>query len=83
MSAAERPVYGVAALRYGHQMDVIAHQAPGPDQESLLIGSFAEEIEVDGTVGIAVEDGHPAIASLHHMVRHAGDYYTRDSGHSS
>jgi hypothetical protein len=32
MSAAERPVSGVAALRYGQQMDVIAHEAPGPDK---------------------------------------------------
>jgi hypothetical protein len=33
----------------------------------ILIGSFALEIEVDSTVGIAVEDGHPANASLRHM----------------
>jgi hypothetical protein len=37
---------------------VIAYQAPGPDQEAILVGSFTQEIEVDGTVGIAVEDGH-------------------------
>jgi hypothetical protein len=61
-------------------MDMIAHQAPGPDQEALLIGSFAQEIEVDGTVGIAVEDGRPAIAPLRYVVRHAGDYCTSDSG---
>jgi hypothetical protein len=63
-------------------MDVIAHPAPDPDQEALLLGSFAQEIEVDGTVGIAVEDGHPAIAPLRYKVRHAGDYCTSDSGHS-
>jgi hypothetical protein len=50
-------------------MGVIGHQAPGPDQEPILIGSFAQEVELDGTVGIAVEDGHPAIASLRHIVR--------------
>jgi hypothetical protein len=64
-------------------MDMIAHQAPGPDQKAIPVGSFAQEIEVDGTVGIAVEDGHPAIASLRHMVRQASDYCTSDSGHSS
>jgi hypothetical protein len=62
-------------------MDVITHQAPGPDQETIPAGSFAQEIEVDGMVGIAVEDGHPAIASLRHMVRQAGDYCASDSGH--
>jgi hypothetical protein len=44
------------------------------------MGSFAQEIEVDGTVGIAVEDGRPAIAPLRYVVRHAGDYCTSDSG---
>jgi hypothetical protein len=57
----------------------IRHQA----QEPLLTGWFAQEIEVDGTAGIAMENGDPAIASLPHMVRQAGDYCTSDSGHSS
>jgi hypothetical protein len=37
-------------------MDVIVHQAPGPDQEPVLACSFAQKIEIDGAVGISVED---------------------------
>jgi argininosuccinate synthase len=53
--------------------------------ERQAVETFWDHIaqEVNGTVGIAVEDGYPAITSLPHMVRHAGDYCTSDSGHSS
>ncbi len=41
---------GVAAFRKGEEVDVVAHQAPGPEGEPVFDRVSAQEIEIDGAV---------------------------------
>jgi hypothetical protein len=52
-------------------MDVIAHEAPGPNLQSMLTRVFAQEFQVDVMVLGVVEDGLSAIAALRDVVSHA------------
>ena len=58
-----------AGSRHSEQMDVIAHEAPGPNLQSMLTRVFAQELQVDVMVLRVVEDGLPAIAACAKVVR--------------
>ena len=70
-----------SGLRHSEQMDVIAHETPGPNLQAVLMCVFAQEPQVDMMVLRVVEDCLPAIAALSNVVRHALQDDPSDSWH--
>ena len=62
-------------------MDVVGHQAPGQASHAALAASRRHEIEVRRIVGFLEEHRQPAIATLRHVMRYAGDHDTGETGY--
>ena len=73
---------GVRALRHRQQVDVIGHQAIGPNSEAELAAVLAEHVQVDGAVLIGEKGGLPAIPPGGDVVRKAGHDDAGETGHS-
>lgn len=71
----------IIALRHGDQMDVVWHQAVGPDFNRTFPAPFGQKGNVRPVIIITEEGLHPSVAPLGNMVRDAGGYDTCDSGH--
>lgn len=74
---------GERSLVLGHadQVDVIRHEAVGPQRQSGALGVALQEILVQGIVLRATEDLLAAIAALSDVVRKAFGDESGDSGH--
>ena len=79
MHARQGAPEAVPVLRHEDQMDVIGHQAPGPD---LDVGSAAEEIAIERIVIATEERLLPAVAALGDMVRDTGNDDPGETGHA-
>jgi len=77
MRLAER----LSAIGNEDQMNVIGHQAIGPDSDAMLTALLAREIAVEFIVGVGEEHGFAPISALRYMVRQAGNDETGDAGH--
>ncbi len=55
-----------------HDVDVVGHQAVGPDRATVLRGVLPEDGQVYLVVRVVREDLGAAVAALRHMVRDSG-----------
>ena len=62
-------------------MNMVGHQAIGPDSDALLAALLAQEIAVEFIVGVGEEHGFAPISALRHVVWQAGNDETGDAGH--
>ena len=71
----------VRTHRLQDQMDVVWHQAIGPDRDSCLQGLLGKQVEIDFVVAIFKEDGLAAVAALGDMVGKPWNHDTRQTCH--
>src|SRR5580658_10593170 len=72
---------GIRLIRYGHQVDVIRHEAVGKNAEARLAGGGAQQVEVDLTVGLGEEDAIAVGSTLSYVMGQADGDGTSKSGH--
>lgn len=89
-SAAKAPVQiaegapqPILALRRRDDMDVVGHQAIGPDLDRRLGRRFAEQVAIEAVIRIAEERRLPPIAALGDMVRNVGNDQAGDASHGA
>ena len=62
-------------------MDVVGHQAIGPDLDAEATAGFGEPIAIERIVAVLEKDALAPVAALGHMMRQAGDDDAGDAGH--
>ena len=72
MRLTERAPERFGAIGNEDQMNMIGHQAIGPDSDAMLAALLAQEIAVEFIVGVGEEHGFAPISALRHMVWQAG-----------
>jgi hypothetical protein len=72
----------VLACRDEDEMDMVWHQAPGPDRSAALPAEAPQEGEVEGVVVFAEEDALAAIAALGDVVGQSRQDLAGGSRHS-
>jgi len=82
MHRRQRPAQPVRVGRHEDQMDMVRHQAPRPDVDPCGATGRCEEVAIQRVVVIAEERARPAVATLRHVVRQAGDNDTGKAGHT-
>lgn len=65
----ERPGERASDHRDADVMDVVPHQAVGPDLDGVAVGAFLEPGEVAPEIGLLFEDGLVVVATLGDLVR--------------
>jgi hypothetical protein len=81
MRLAERSPAHLGAIGDEGQINVIGHQATGPDSDAMPAASPAQEIAVELMVGVGEEHGFAPISTLRHMAPQARNDETGDAGH--
>ena len=69
-------------LRYGEQMDVIGHQAVGPNLDPFLAAPPGHQLDVSRVVVLAEERLLTSVAALRDVVGQPGDNQPRQSCHA-
>jgi len=69
---ADRPRETVRRPRRENQMDVVRHQAIGPDLHRRLAAALAQEVAIELVVRRLEEHRLAAVAALGHVMREAG-----------
>jgi hypothetical protein len=64
-------------------MDVVGHQAIGPDLAARATRRLGEEVAVERVVAVLEKGLLPAIAALGHVIGDAGKDDAREPGHAS
>jgi hypothetical protein len=64
-----------------HEVDVIGHQTITPPAHPIALAIFPEQLQVNLSILVGIENGSPAIAPLCHMMRQTYRNHTRDSSH--
>ena len=60
-------------------VDVVGHEAVGPDGEVVFLGLFFQNVQVCTLVSLLQEDGLSAISPLYDVLRYSGCSYLCDS----
>lgn len=81
MEGVEGPGEGVVGPRDADVMDVVCHQAVGPDVEGVAPRVKPEPVEIAAEVGVLFEDNLLVIAALGDLVRIPEDDGAGESGH--
>jgi len=66
---------------FGPLVDVVRHQAPGPDLDPALVAPFGHQGELCSVVVVAEEGLLPTVTPLGDVMGDAGGYDAGDSGH--
>ena len=77
----ERRPEAVFVRRHEHQMDVIGHQAIGPDFRPRLSAALGEERKIAPVVVVAEKGFLAAVAALGNVVGVSGDDQSRQTRH--
>ena len=74
-----------AVFRLGHhnQMDMVRHQAIGPNLNTPLPRLLCQQILVDFVIAFLKEDGFAAVPTLRHMMGQYRHHDARETGHTS
>ena len=67
--------------RNRHKMDVIAHQTIVPPANGVALAILTQQLQVDYTVLLSMENGSSPVASLRHVMRQSDRNHTCDSRH--
>ncbi len=78
---AQRGAQPVLARRHENEMDVVGHQAIGPNRRVHLAAPFAEQGEIVLVVAVLEEHRQAPRAALGHVMRVSGDDQSRRSWH--
>src|SRR5712691_11449449 len=81
MRLAERPPQRFYAIGDENEVDVLGHQAIGPDRDAVLAALARHEIAIELVVAVAKEHPLAPVAALRHMMGQAGDDEAGDAGH--
>ena len=73
---------GFFALGYCHEVDVVGHEAVGPDGQAVAVGVLLEEPQVRFAVAVVFEYVGAAIAPLGHVVRISRNDNARYAAHA-
>ncbi len=84
MGLADRPAQPLGGLGGGDEVDVVRHQAIGPDLDAAALAPLCHQVQIGAVVGVAEEGLLPTVAPLGDLVRatrcdhasqsrHAGD----------
>ena len=65
-----------------HQVPVVGHQAEGEQIDGIALEALAEDLEEGRVIARLVEEFHPAVAAIEHMVNASGLDGSRGSGHA-
>ena len=82
MDVAEGPAQSILVARDRDDVDVIGHQAIGPDRHLRSRGCFGEQVEIERIVPIFEEHPLAPVAPLGDVVRNAWKDDAREPGHS-
>ncbi len=67
--------------RHGDDVNVVGHQAVGPDLDPCPSCRIRQQVEVQFVVAILEEGLLAAVAALRHVVRDAGEHDAWEAGH--
>jgi hypothetical protein len=83
MRLAERPAQRLRAIGDEDEMDVVRHQAIGPDGDALLAALARQEVAIEFVVLVGEKHPLAPIAALRHMMGKARDNKAGDAGHGT
>ena len=63
----------ILTLRHGDQVNVIGHQAIGPDGGAIAIGMIAQGLQIFAPVAVIEEHCLASVATMRHVIRHTGN----------
>jgi hypothetical protein len=66
---------------HGNKVNVIAHQAPTQDTQSVPFRMFAQDFKISSAVFVREKYILPVVAALRDVVRHVGDNETGPTCH--
>ena len=78
---AERPRQAAVIARPQDQVNMVGHQAMGPNLDTELLRLLREEIAVDVLIAVLEEHRLAPIAARCHMMRQTGSNDARETGH--
>jgi len=70
-------------VRYGHQMDVVGHQAVADERKVIDLSVARQQFEVNTTILVCGQDALPRIPTLRDVVRYVNGYDARPTSHGS
>jgi len=73
MQVAEGATQAVLVRGHDDGVNMIGHQAPGPDLGACLLRRVGQQIEIELIVASLEESLLPPVAALGHMMRKAGN----------
>jgi len=74
MQLGKGPAQAVRIERGQDDVDMVGHQAIGPDLRTRLAGRFAEQVAIQRVVRILEEGLAAPVATLRHVVRDVRDH---------
>ena len=82
MGLPQGALHGFGRLGHCQQVDMIAHQAPGPDVQLKFVRIRPKQFQVDPAISGVVEHDLTRVAALRDVVRHTRRNYSSDSSHA-
>ena len=77
MGLADSSTEGIGLGRHKDQMDMIRHQAAGPQLDACLHGLLGQLIAINLLIAILEKDRFTPVATLGHVVRKSRNYDPR------
>src|SRR6185295_13682367 len=81
MHPRQRPAQAVPVGWHQNEMDVVRHQAPGPDLDRSRLALGGEQVAIERIIVVAEERPGAAVAALGDEVRVTGNDDTGEAGH--
>jgi hypothetical protein len=78
---AEGPPQPVRIARHQDDVNMVGHQAIGPDLGLRAPRCIGQQIEIDRIIAVLEKGPLAPIAALGHMMRNAGHHEARKAGH--
>jgi len=79
---ANRPPQSNGSFRDSHKMNVIRHQAVGPNLNTALRAVFGHQLKIGPIIVIFEEGALTTVPTLSHVVRNTGNDRPGESGHA-
>jgi hypothetical protein len=78
----ERFRKGIWQVRNHHQMNMVRHQTVADQCQAVQRNALSQQIEINLAISIGIKDVLPSVASLSHVVWHAGGNHTGQTRHA-
>jgi hypothetical protein len=83
MSKFQGDCHALGFPRNDHQVNMVGHQTIAKQRNTMLFKVLPQQVQIDLSVRLAVQDVPSGIAALGHVVRNIDCYYPRKSCHVS